>query len=247
MRYIYYILIIVLGLSAIIAYELRSKPQTSQDTALTVNERVISVYEFSKLYSSCPYGAESKSEFINDLIVKELLIQESQKQDIDKEESFRKSIQNFYEQSLTKTLMDRKFSSLDFSISDEDFNRRLALLTKRFHITIATSDTAEKAQEGKYRKSETKVADFDDLSQNLQDAVVSLSEGEASAPIRAGEQYLVIRLDKVEPGPSRSISESEKEKIKTMLVEEKKERLINEWIADLKSKATIKIPVAGEK
>ena len=247
MRYIYYILIIVLGLSAIIAYELRSKPHTLQDIALTVNERVISVDEFNTLYSACPYGAESKSEFINDLIVKELLIQEAQKQGIDKEESFRKSIQNFYEQSLTKTLMDRKFSSLDFSISDEEFNRRLALLTKRFHITIATFGTAEEAQEGKYRKSETKVVDFEDLSQDLKDSVVSLSEGKVSAPIRAGEQYLVIRLDKVEPGPSRSITESEKEKIKTMLVEEKKEKLINEWIAGLKSKATITIPVAGDK
>ncbi|MDQ7786787.1 MAG: hypothetical protein RDU01_04195 [Thermodesulfovibrionales bacterium] len=247
MRYIYYILAIVLVLSAIIAYELKSKPRTPQDTALTVNERVISVDEYNKLYAARPYGAESKSEFINDLIVKALLIQEAQKQGIDKEESFRRSIQNFYEQSLTKILIDRKFSSLDFSISDEDFNRQLALLTKRFHITITTSGTAEEAQQGKYRKSEKKVVYFDDLSQNLKDAVVSLSEGKTSAPISAGEQYLVIRLDKVEPGPSRTISESEKEKIKALLVEEKKETLINEWIADLKSKATIKIPGAGEK
>lgn len=247
MRYIYYILIIVLSLSALIAYELRSKPHTPQDTALMVNERVITVDEFNKLYSAYPYAAESKNEFINDLIVKELLIQESQKQGIDKEESFRRSIQNFYEQSLIKILIDRKFSSLDFSIRDEEFNQRLALLTKRFHLAISTSDTEEEARLGKYRKSETKAVYFDDLSQDMKDAVASLSEGKTSAPIRSGEQYVVIRLDKAEPAYSRTISASEKEKLKTMLVEEKKEKLINEWIADLKSKATIKIPIAEGK
>ncbi|MFZ5907432.1 MAG: peptidyl-prolyl cis-trans isomerase [Nitrospirota bacterium] len=245
MRYIYYILFIVAGISVLIAYELRSRPPAPRETALTVNEKVITVDEFNRLYASRPYGAESKSEFLNDLIVRELLIQEAQKQGIDREESFRRSIQNFYEQSLIKILIDRKFSSLNLSVSDEDLLQRFALFTKRFHMTIAASDTEEEALRGIYRKEESREVYFDDLSQELQGALASLAEGETSAPLRVGEEYVVIRLDKVVPDPSRTVPVSEKDKIKIRFLEEKKEKLINEWISGLKSKATIKIPGPG--
>jgi hypothetical protein len=247
MRYIYYILIIVFGLSVIIAYELRDKPQTTENAALIINKRIITVEEFNRLYSGCPHTTESKNEFLNDLIVKELLIQESHKQGIDREEPFRKSLQNFYEQSLIKLLMDRKFSSLNVSVSEKELDRRLALLRKRFHITILYFDTFEKARQGAYRKSETRAVHFDDLSQTLQGKIIPLTEGTATEPFKNGDVYSMIKLDRIEPDLSRIIPASEKEKIQTMLIEEQKEKLINDWISDLKNKATIRILVTGEK
>ncbi|MEW6586433.1 MAG: hypothetical protein AB1442_12585 [Nitrospirota bacterium] len=245
MRYIYYILIIVLGLSAIIAYELREKPQSKRDAALIINERVITTEEFNSLYARS-HDMAPKSEFINDLIIKELLLQEAQKTGIDREESFRKSIQNFYEQSLIKILVDRKFSSLKAALSEKELNRHLALLERKMHLTLFSYGTEEEAKRGQYRDGETKTVYLDDLSLNLREKIMLLSEGEVTEPVKAGESYLIARLDKVEAVPSRTIPETEKEKIKEMLVEEKKEKMINDWVADLKSKATIEILVGGQ-
>ncbi len=79
---------------------------------------------------SQPSQQRRKSDCVNSLITKELLLQESQREGIDKEESFRESIQNFYEQSLIKLLIDRKFASLHVTVSDEDVNRYIALMNK---------------------------------------------------------------------------------------------------------------------
>ena len=88
MRYIYYIAIILLGLSAIIGFELRSPKNSSKDAALIINDRIFTTGEFNKLYSDQQPRMQSKTDFINSLITKELLIQESRKEGIDKEETF---------------------------------------------------------------------------------------------------------------------------------------------------------------
>ena len=114
MRYIYYIIIILLGLSAIIGYELRGKLSSPKEAAIVVNGKTITVEEFSRVCSSKPTDSGDKNDFINSLITKELLIQESQREGIDREESFRRSIQNYYEQSLIKLLMDEEMRFFEY-------------------------------------------------------------------------------------------------------------------------------------
>lgn len=241
MRYIYYIIFILLGLSAIIGYELRSKNDSLKETALIINERVITTDEFNRLYSSRAYHIKDKSDFINSLITKELLIQESQKKGIDKEESFRRSIQNFYEQSLIKLLMDRKFATLNIAISDDELNKYIMFLNSKLHLTIFSFDSAEEAKKGDYRDGETKIAYFKDLSIDIKDSIISLKEGEMTGPIKIGEKYVVVRLDKTEIFSYQMPSDLEKERIKKMLIDGKKEKAINDWTADLREKASIKI------
>jgi hypothetical protein len=67
-----------------------------------------------------------------------------------------------------------------------------------------------------------------------------------TGPVKAGDSYLVIRLERIEPIPHRVPSTEEKEKIREMLREEKRERMINDWIAGLKKKASIKILINNE-
>lgn len=247
MRYIYYIIIILLGLSAIIGYELRSKHYPLKDAALIINERVITIDEFNKLYSSQPPHLREKDDFINSLITKELLIQESQKEGIDKEEPFRKSIQNFYEQSLIKQLLDRKFASLQITISDNELNRCIGFLNRKLHLTIFSFNNAEEAKKGNYINGESKIVYFEDLSKDIRDIIVSHKEGEITEPMKTGEKYVVVRLDKIEKCSSRTLSSIEKESIKNMLIEGKKEKIINDWLADLRKNARIKILLKGEK
>ena len=241
MRYIYYIIIILIGLSAIIGYELRSKHYPPKDAALIINGRVITIDEFNKLYSSQPPHLREKDDFINSLITKELLIQESQKEGIDKEEPFRKSIQHFYEQSLIKLLMDRKFASLNITINKDELNRYVSFLNKKLHVTIFTFDSIEEAKKGDYRDGESKGIYFVDLSKDIRESVISLEEGKMTEPIKTGDKYIIIRLDRVEIRSSQMPSDAEKERIKKMLIEEKKEIIINDWMADLRKKASIKV------
>lgn len=243
MRYIYYIIIILLVISAIIGYELIGKRDSvnEKDAALIINGRVITNDEFNKLYSSCPPYLRNKSDFINSLITKELLIQESQKESIDKEESFRRSIQNFYEQSLMKLLMDRKFSSLNITVSDDELNRYIMLLNSKLHLTVFNFDTLEEAKQGKYRDSEKKIVFLDDLSKDIKPGIILIEEGRTTDPIKSEEKYITIRLDKIETFLFKTPSDTEKESIKSILISEKKEKAIDDWIADLRKKASIKI------
>jgi len=245
MRYIYYILIIFFAISAIIGFELKGKHGPVKDAALIINDRVITTEEFNKRYFARPLH-EDKSDFINSLITKELLIQESQKQGIDKDESFRISIQNFYEQSLIKLLIDRKFASLNISVSPKELDRYIALLNKKIHITIFGFDSIEQAGKGVYKDGENKTVNFDDLSDEIRYGITLTGEGKFSEPLRIGEKYIVVRLDKIESASTRMPSDTDKDKIKMMIAEVKKEKIINDWMAGLRKNAKIKIMVKEE-
>lgn len=240
MRYIYYIVIILLVLSAVIAYEIKSERSPKQDIALIINDRIITVDEFNRLLQSS--YVKDKKEFINSLITKELLIQESQKQGIDKEENFRLSIQNFYEQSLIKLLIDRKLSSLNINIDEEEINKYISFSNKKLYLTIFNFSNLEEATKGLYKDGEKKVVFFEDLSDEIRDQIMLLEEGEVTNPIKMDEKYIVVRLDKMESVSfKKDMSESELNKIREFLISRKKERIINDWISDLREKASIKI------
>jgi hypothetical protein len=105
----------------------------------------------------------------------------------------------------------------------------------------------EEAGKADYRDGgEKRAVSFEDLSRDIRDSVVPLKEGEMTGPVKAGDSYLVIRLERIEPIPHRVPSTEEKEKIREMLREEKRERMINDWIAGLKKKASIKILINKE-
>lgn len=246
MRYIYYIIVIILGLSAIFGYELRSKSPSPGEAAIIINDKVISVEEFNKLYSSKSTDVGDRGDFINSLITKELLIQESKKEGIDKEESFRRSIQNFYEQSLIKLLMDRKCACLNITVTDDELNRYIVSLNKKMHLTIFSFDSADEARKGDYGDGERKSVYFEDLSKDMRNSVMSLEEGKLTGPVKTGEKYIVIRLDKIENIPSRIPSGPEKDNIRKMLMEERKEKILNDWIADLRKRASIKVLLGGK-
>jgi parvulin-like peptidyl-prolyl isomerase len=241
MRYIYYIIIILLVLSAIAGMELRSKRSPVKDVALIINNRIISTDEFNRLYASQPSQRIGKSNFINSLITKELLIQESQREGIDREESFRQSIQNFYEQSLIKLLIDRRFASLHVAVSDKEINRYIALVDRKLHLTIFTFGSPEEAEKGIYRDGESKTVSFGDLSKTMQGALIQLREGGVTRPVMSGDKYIVVRLDGMETTSAKMPSASEKGEIRKMLLDDKKEEMMNDWIADLRKKASIKI------
>jgi hypothetical protein len=245
MRYIYYIFFILLVLSAIIGFELKGKSSPPKEAAIIVNGKVITTAEFNRVYSSKSTDAGDKNDLINSLITKELLIQESKREGIDKEESFRKSIQNFYEQSLIKLLIDRKCACSNITITDDELNQYLGSINRKMHFTVFSFKSSEEARKSDYRDGTSSSMSFEDLSQDMKTSLLSLKEGQKTAPIKTGEKYIVIRLDRIENIRPRTPSDSERDGMRKMLLEEKKGKIINDWIADLREKASIKILIGS--
>lgn len=242
MRYIYYIVAILLGLSAIIGYELRDKHTPQGDIALSINDKVVTTDEFNRLYASQSPHSIRKADFINSLITRELLIQEAQQEGIDKEEAFRRSLQNFYEQSLIKLLVDRKLSSLKVS-ADDELNRCIGFYNRKLYLTIFSFDTIEEAEKGNYVNGERKAVYYEDLSKDIRDVIVSGKEGEFSKPIKTDGKFVVVRLDKAEKCSDRVLSAEEKDRMRNMLIDEKKEKMMTDWVARLRGKASVKIMI----
>ncbi len=77
-----------------------------------INNYEITAEEFQGEFKASSYGytdtAESRKEFLNTLINRKLILQDAQKKGLDKDKSFLKMIEKFWEQSLLKLAIDRK-------------------------------------------------------------------------------------------------------------------------------------------
>ncbi len=242
MKYIYYIILIVSLVTAVVGYQITagksSRPE--KDAALIINKKIVSTDEFKRLYASGSTQISSKTDFINALIMKELMIQEAQQEGIDKNEDFRLSIQNFYEQSLIKLLMDRKFAKLPVEVSDRDIERYRDLQTKQLHLTISSATDEVAAAAGRFLEKETKIVCYQDLSEDMREKVFALTEGESTSPFRAGKAYLVVRLDKTELRQDNMSATLNKETVRLILTQQRKKQAIEQWMTDLRAKATIR-------
>lgn len=240
MKYIYYILFIALLASAIAGYQLIVHQPLEKDAALIINDRVITTNEFDSLYAAKPVQIEGKTEFVSALITKELMIQEALKEGIDKDPAFRKAIQNFYEQSLIKLLMDRKFSKLPVQVSESDVDQYIALQTRMLHLTIASAGDETSAASGRFSWQEKKIVRCRDLSEDIREKIITLKQGERTKPIKAGPSYMVIQLDKMEPLQEKTTPAPNRKTVRLILTEQKKQQAMDQWMAGLRQKAAVK-------
>lgn len=65
-------------------------------------------------------SVESRKEFLNNLISQKLILQDAQRKALDKDKSFLKMIEKFWEQSLLKLALDRKSKEIAGSVSVSD-------------------------------------------------------------------------------------------------------------------------------
>lgn len=242
MRYIYYILAILVLSSVLAAAYLVAGRKPPEKAAVVINERVITPEEFDRRAASGEQGRKSRAEFINDLVTREILIQEARKQGIDREEPFRQSIQSFYEQSLIKILIDRKLETIRAEVTDEEVRRFLNLCGCRVHLTLFFGRTAGEAARSD-KDGESRAVLFEDLSREMREIVESLKPGERSGPVPMSGQFATVRLDRIEPVHRKLPSSLEIEKARDLLVREKKERILDEWVDSLRKGASVRVLV----
>jgi hypothetical protein len=89
-----------------------------------INNYEITLDEFKEAFKDSPYAysdsEESQKDFLNNLIYRKLLLQDAQKRGLDKDKSFLKMIEKFWEQSLLKLAIDRKTREVAGSVSVGD-------------------------------------------------------------------------------------------------------------------------------
>jgi len=89
-----------------------------------VNNYEISLNEFEEEFKNSASGMadtlDSRKEFLNNLINRKVILQEAQRQNLDKEGDFLKLIEKFWEQSLLRVTLERKLKEVTSSIVISD-------------------------------------------------------------------------------------------------------------------------------
>ena len=113
MRYFAYIIGTVILFSGLCAYFLFYQPRGDNSTAaIIINERVISQTELRRSLDDRP-AYQSRQAAVEQLISRELLIQEAMERGLHQQEIFRQRIRAFYEKSLIQSLMEEKTQEMD--------------------------------------------------------------------------------------------------------------------------------------
>jgi len=240
MRYIYYIIIIIVGVTIAAGWGIFSKTKVEiSKPAIVINDKIISEQEFDDLLKSKP-AYINEEELIDSLIVKELLIQEAIKQNINKDESFRASVEDFYEQSLIKILMDDQFKRHDPVVTDEEIEKYEALSSMKVFISKIIYEKKEDVGKSTNKIIKTIESNFLDLSESLRFTVFNLKPGESSKGIINMEGFVVYELVKTEKIKNKkAIQPLDNNRIIEFIKNGKKEALLAGWVDGLKEKAVI--------
>lgn len=100
-----------------------------------INNYEITQEEFEEEFKESNFGRtdtlESRKEFLDSLINRKLILQDAQREGLDKEKNFLKMIERFWEQSLLKLALDKKSREIAGSVLvsdktiEETYNRML--------------------------------------------------------------------------------------------------------------------------
>jgi len=242
MKYIYYILVIMIVFSGLAVYGLFDTRVDISKPYLSINDRIISEAEFESALKRKP-SYMSREQFAESMIDKQLLIQEAIRMKINKEESFRSSVENFYEQSLIKILLDRKLDSLVVDVTNEEMKKYEELTQTKIFLTKIMYPTLKDMQEKTNETVQDLESNFVDLSDDLKFSLLSLEKGESSRPKKKGmEGVLVYRLkdiQKIETPESQKPKEFDIKKVSLFIQDKKKAQLLDEWTDSIRESAEI--------
>jgi len=241
MKYLFIILAIVSLATVFSLFSfLPGKTPSKDEIAISINGRDIARDTVALEGTKRGYHAQEQSELYDTLITRELLIQEAEKQAINKEESFRKSLQEFYENSLIKILLDRKNEQLHSTVTENEIGGYLALSGKI--VTFTRLDAIPQSQEqASSAKGLTNTALFNDLATPIRMLLSSLQPGQFGIQFDTGSEKYAIRLDDIQPSPNPAEPQINRQRLAGMFEDYKREQQMNQWLADLQQNATITI------
>lgn len=248
MRYIYVVaglIFIIVGISGMTFL----KPGPSlPGGAVRVNEHIIPADEFKKAYeekaSSCPVPPD-KRQFLDDLVTKEILIQEAKRLNLDREEPFRRSIQNYYEQTLLKNLTQKKMSDIKVSVSEQEIASYYTNMGRTYELRVITLLTEQEAREAVRDfpsvRAEKRILHMDEVPPEILEAVLALKVGEVShKPVPCDKGYFVFKLEGYKKASLPPLNEV-RDEIRKNLEEKKRQSEMERWLEGLEKNSRITI------
>lgn len=150
------------------------------DYNLTLKEFQSYVSDELEMDSAFKLTREARSEFIEGLIRKELLIQEARRLALDQKESFMRTIERYWEATLIRELIEKK--NLDIEeiaiVSQEEIERRYKAMKDTDSSTPPLEDLEEEIEETLKDRKKTRL---------LKDWITSLRD---NAEIEINEELL---------------------------------------------------------
>ena len=92
-----------------------TKHDKKDETAVEINRYTLTAKEFEELFREYEMNEdtpETRANFLNNLITRKLLLEEAQRRRLDTQKDFLRSIENFWEQSLLKLVVDQKVKEI---------------------------------------------------------------------------------------------------------------------------------------
>lgn len=241
MKYLFAILSIVCVMTAVYIFTLWPEKQPAeQDIAVTINGHHLIRTPVADQENTSSYHQDSQKDLLDSTITRELLIQEAQRQAIDKEPSFRSSLKSFYEQSLIKVLLDRQYQKTEASVTESEIDAFLASFGKRVIFSrFPVPDAVPKDMATKQGQQTSAI--FDDLAEPVQVLIANLKPGEFAVRYDTGSDQYAIRLDSVVEDSTSRPSLPEREAVRRLMTEYKREQQISMWLNNLRKSASITI------
>ncbi|MDD5634587.1 MAG: hypothetical protein PHW46_04845 [Candidatus Omnitrophica bacterium] len=102
-----------------------------EDVIVKVNGYIVTSQDFASEMQYAPrdvYGKVDKNKILDLIIKKQVLIQEAQKQGLDRKPSFMRAIERYWQQTLIKELLDTETKRI--SLTEKDVAKREKVLTE---------------------------------------------------------------------------------------------------------------------
>lgn len=238
------------------------------DKEITMSYFTERIKDYPSLAHGGPMDEEAKKGFLDNLIVRELLIQEAIHNGIDKE----KDTAAFIEEMKKRILVDKVFKKeVDgkVSVTEDDIKKfynehpdevKNPDEIRANHILLKTREEAEmvrkKIKDGTKFEEAAKKYSIDTGSKNsggdlgffsrgmmvpeFDEAAFKLNVGEVSDIVQSQFGFHIIKVLEKRPGKQKSFDESKQEVEKKLLSARRKERF-DTYVAELKTKAKITI------
>lgn len=254
-------------------------PPEEEPVLALVNGRAITLYEFDVRWNELSeatrarYDKEGgKRRFLDELITRELLMQEARRQGLDQNDAIRDRAQRYKEQLvLDELLKDRLRAKVELTQSELDayYEKHAQLLLAPLKVQVsqmllnnypAAKDLKKQVEAGgdfgkfaqRYSiddKTKSKGGDLGPYRKGLLnpdvDAVVqTLKPGTVSEPIKTDAGYYLVKVSPLEKETIQA-DLATRERLRQELLADKRRQQFEEVISDIRAKATVRLADAS--
>ncbi len=251
------------------------KPADPSKALAVINGKEITVGEFDLRWSQMPESArmsyrspEGRKKFLEELITRELLLQEAKKRGLDRDRTLVERVERFKERSILDNLMKEEVDSR-VTVTQDEIKAFYAGHSESFiapresrvsHILVKTEadalDLKKRLNEGedfaglarkvsldlatRYKGGDLGAIKPGQMVPQFEQAVRNLKVGEISPPVATQFGYHLIKLNDRTAGTVQSFDET-KDLVKDQLLLEKKRKRFDELVASLRAKAKLRV------